>query len=524
MFKGFLAGSFLGALVSALAVVLMSVISGPVVAPPEPPTDAVNEPAGTPAPNDQALATPQETLAPSLGESGAIPQPQPDANMGGDVDTAPAARPATGTVDANPSQPQSPDASQVATVPDVEPILPNPQAMAPKAPVIEAAPAPDTAPALLPQPVAPVTVDVAPSEGIQTEPPVQPEQPLVVAEAEPKPEPEMVLAEEAPEVEAAPEVVVAEEAPEPEATPEVVVAQEVPAPEDTSEDMAEEPGPAAPTDAQEETPARPNNRLALSTETGGLKDLATGVRVNRLGQSAPEPASDPEQSTSTGPALVEFASAFENPEAKPLMSVVLIDTGSSAIGPEALQSFPYPLTFAVDASDPAAADRAGTYRKAGFEVVMLSNLPRGSAPSDVEVALEAYKTAVPEAVALLELGESGFQSSPAVMSQAVANLKSTGHGLVTVSSGLNGASRVADRASVPNTVVFRDLDSEGQDATIIRRFLDQAAFKAGQEDGVVLLGRLQPNTVSALILWGGLERAKRVALAPVSAILKGDTP
>ncbi|MFC6759564.1 divergent polysaccharide deacetylase family protein [Sulfitobacter porphyrae] len=53
---------------------------------------------------------------------------------------------------------------------------------------------------------------------------------------------------------------------------------------------------------------------------------------------------------------------------------------------------------------------------------------------------------------------------------------------------------------------------------MIRRFLDQAAFKAGQEGAVIMLG-LRPDTISALLLWGLQDRANSVALVPVSAVL-----
>ena len=54
----------------------------------------------------------------------------------------------------------------------------------------------------------------------------------------------------------------------------------------------------------------------------------------------------------------------------------------------------------------------------------------------------------------------------------------------------------------------------------MRRFLDQAAFRAGQEEaGVIMMGRVRPDTISALLLWGLQDRASRVALAPVSALL-----
>jgi polysaccharide deacetylase 2 family uncharacterized protein YibQ len=67
--------------------------------------------------------------------------------------------------------------------------------------------------------------------------------------------------------------------------------------------------------------------------------------------------------------------------------------------------------------------------------------------------------------------------------------------------------------------VFRDFDGAGQTPTVMRRFLDQAAFRAGQEGAVIMLGRVQPDTISALLLWGLQDRASRVALAPVSASL-----
>jgi polysaccharide deacetylase 2 family uncharacterized protein YibQ len=54
---------------------------------------------------------------------------------------------------------------------------------------------------------------------------------------------------------------------------------------------------------------------------------------------------------------------------------------------------------------------------------------------------------------------------------------------------------------------------------VIRRFLDQAAFRAGQDGGVIMLGRLRADTISALLLWGLQDRAGKVALAPISAVL-----
>ena len=86
--------------------------------------------------------------------------------------------------------------------------------------------------------------------------------------------------------------------------------------------------------------------------------------------------------------------------------------------------------------------------------------------------------------------------------------------------GLNTGQALALREGVPSATVFRDFDGEGQDPRVMRRFLDQAAFKARQEGPVVMLGRLRADTVSALLLWGLQDRASSVELVPVSAILR----
>ena len=135
------------------------------------------------------------------------------------------------------------------------------------------------------------------------------------------------------------------------------------------------------------------------------------------------------------------------------------------------------------------------------------------------MTLEATFAALPETILLLDAGDGGLQESRAVTEQAMVGLSADGRGLVTVSKGLNMALRAADQADVPAGVIFRDLDSEGQDARVIRRFLDQAAFRARQESGVLLLGRMRADTISALVLWGTANRSGQVAFAPASAVL-----
>ena len=242
-------------------------------------------------------------------------------------------------------------------------------------------------------------------------------------------------------------------------------------------------------------------------------------------EAAPEPAPAPEAPASanvpTIPAIKAFAIPFENTRAQPVMSVVLLD-GDERPTPDQLAAFPFPLTFVIDPTSPTAGAAMRLYRDAGFEVAMLVNLPQGAEPSDAEVAFQAYMSEVPEAVAVLDAVDSGFQSNRDMVAQVVEILKESGHGLVTYSRGLNTARQVAQREGVPANVVFRDFDGKGEAPVVMRRFLDQAAFRAGQEEGVILVGRAKPDTIGALVDWALQgSRASTVALAPLSVALTG---
>ncbi|MGD9863705.1 MAG: divergent polysaccharide deacetylase family protein [Pseudodonghicola sp.] len=269
-----------------------------------------------------------------------------------------------------------------------------------------------------------------------------------------------------------------------------------------------------------ETEPAPAPRIAALPQAGTDETPPTatpgiGTPVRPLTErDAPATAAAPE-----GPRpLDRFAASFDNPEGRPLMSIVLIDD-ASAIGVEALADFPYPLTFAIDPAAPDAAAKMARHRAAGFEVVLLADLPAAATAQDAEVALSVWRRTVPEAVAILEGTGSGFQGNRALSDQVTAIAQSTGLGLITRSNGLNTVQKLAARDGVPSAVVFRDFDGAGQTPTVMRRFLDQAAFRAGQEGAVIMLGRVRPDTVSALLLWGLQDRAERVALAPVSAVL-----
>ncbi|MDF1729181.1 MAG: divergent polysaccharide deacetylase family protein [Sulfitobacter sp.] len=493
MARGFLSGLIVGGVVSVGAAGIVSVISPPPAAPL----------VGDAAPG---VATPERVTAPGSGEAGSnadrtlqvsegiAPAPAPDPDTLSAIDDATldtAGQPETGGAEDLAAPAEGREVSGVALEAD-EPVLPNPQALAPMEP------------------------QAADGLSISTEP-AQPPQPQAETESAAFDSPEGVdESPEAPEAEAsAPAGSIGEAAPEAPATAE--------APEiDIEAPAAPAPPPEEP---QQETAALAPDATGptVGTPVTSLIDREGAVAVRRPGTEEEQAVT--EAQTASVPAIERFAEPFDVEEGKPLMSIVLIDGGntpvSGAAGLAALSSFPYPLTFAVDASLPDAAERMKLYRAEGFEVLAMIDLPEGAQPSDVETTLGTLLPALDQVVGILGAPSTNLQVSREVSDQVAAFLAQGGHGWVTQPKGLNTAATLARREGVPAAPVFRDFDSKGQTAVVIRRFLDQAAFKAGQESGVIMLGRMQPETISALLLWGLQDRAGQVSLAPISATLRG---
>ncbi len=469
------------------AISLMSEVPG--AAPPE--ATALDVPAGSEfnqqREDEEATLSPlQDTQLPDSVPQVTAPAPD-DLSSLKDADTTPARTPETGQAEAALDAPAAPTGGADVAVGTEDPVLPNPQALAPEAPGGEEDLSISTDPA---QPVLPEAED----------------------SAFPDPAPS--------QADTAPTAPTATEQP-----------AEAPAPAPASEPVPEAQATALP-DPAPATPAEETPQDSAPA-AGTIGDLAQGVTTNRLpsvGDPAPEPETatpEPEDEAVAEDepqrAIDRFAVPFENPEGKPLMSIVLIDDGTSPIGPAALADFPYPISFAIDATRPDAARIAGQYREAGLEVLAMANLPETATARDAEVTMATYLDAVPEAVAVMEGTGSGLQASREAAEQLAPILLDSGHGLVLFPNGLNTVQKLIAREGVPAAPVFRDFDGAGQNATVIRRFLDQAAFRAGQETGgVIMLGRLRPDTISALLLWGLQDRAASVALAPVSAVLSAE--
>ncbi|QYX58571.1 divergent polysaccharide deacetylase family protein [Roseovarius sp. SCSIO 43702] len=422
-----------------------------------------------------ALPAPEDTTEPAEAPELAAPAPDDLSGLEG-ADTAPGARPETGLAEGGLRAPEAaPSESGLGASLDA-PVQPSLQGEAPDAPAGEDDLSISTEPAQPAAPDAGGEASAFPGGGADGE--------------------ETGIAETQPEADPAPAPEVETEAPR------------FPDAEAGDEELALLPEPEP---EEAEKPSGTIGNMAENVETGRLP--AVGV------DPEPEPEEVMDAETDLR-AIKAHAEPFDNAQGKPVMAVVLIDDGTSPIGLDALSAFPYPLSFAVDPTSDGAVEAMRRYREAGFEVLVMVDLPETASAADTETAMQAILTELPEAVAVMEGTRAGLQSSREAAEQLAPILLESGHGLVLFSKGLDTAGKLIAREGVPVATVFRDFDAKGQDATVIRRFLDQAAFKAGRDDdGVIMLGRLRAETVSALLIWGLQDRANQVALAPVSAVL-----
>ncbi|MEM7720040.1 MAG: divergent polysaccharide deacetylase family protein, partial [Pseudomonadota bacterium] len=293
------------------------------------------------------------------------------------------------------------------------------------------------------------------------------------------------------------------------------------------------------TDGSEEVGSflQPVETFTDRDNTEGAVGTGTLPVVRRLGDSSseaevPEPdggedtvaeAADPEveEQDTDGPALQVFGTAFDPQNDLPLVSIVLVHEGSEPLSGELLEILPQNIAFAVNASLSGAAGIAQAYRSVGREVVMIPSLPAGAEPQDIEQALGANFDLVPEAVAVMDVSGASFQSDRAAVEQVVDVVSASGHGIITFPRGLNPAHQAAQRAGVPTGLIFRNLDGAAETQEQIRRSLDRAAFRARQDEAVILVGTTGSTMLSALSDWVLGSRAESVTLAPISAALGG---
>ena len=549
---------------------------------PEPEPVAEPALAPEPAPEPQTAAEPAPATEPEPAAEPVAAEPAPVAEVAAPVETPveaiepPAAAEASAApaADAEPAAVAADDAPATAVAKADTATA----AAEPEAPSAEASPAPEPAPEVAEEPaVEPATPPVAepPVAPSATEPAAEtaPESPALAEvttppEAPAALEPPAADATQVPDEAVAAPVVVAEAPaaqPEAEAEPALELAEVVPEPELPTEAEpapAAEPAPEPPEPPAAEAlpqvdgmvpgaeePTLPGTEVTPEVPEGGLlpevlqEDAskstfepapglgkAEGVIVGRLpkiGDAPVEeaPVADGTEATEAEPEpdtrpIVQYAATFENPEAKPVLAFVLIDPGTADLDRAGLAALPFPVSFALDPVDPATPDRAAIYRAAGQEVVMLATgIAEGAQASDVEVAFQSMAQGLPEAVAVMDLAEPLFQDHRPLASLVVPVIGAQGRGLLTWDRGLNAADQVARRDDVPAAVVFRDVDAAGTDSAAMRRVLDRAVFKAGQDGSVAVAGTATPELVAALLEWTVEGRAATVALGPITAVL-----
>lgn len=465
--------------------------------------------------------------------------------------------------------------SDLARVAPDSAVLPSPLAMAPMAPASDVTPEITTKPALPPRAEPGETVTGFPTDDLTQmatapEPAAQPDaidenqKPIVMAETpapvvQTVPDPVVAAPEAADEAaeaktdEAGTETAVSaktEEAETPsaestapvservEAMDEVPAATEEGGKDKVAEDDTPAPSPqisAKPQTTQDAPTAEttePDTAVAETSPEAAEPTTAPatvampGAPGIRLTEDNTPASAEPEQEEveDTRPPIDRYAAPFENPEGRPIVSIVLLDSERDGATIDMPARFPYPVSVAVPVDAPDAASRMRRYRDAGYEVLALAELPTGATPADIKTISSAWFDALPEAVAIMERPPATLQSDRANGEQLADILTDSGHGLLLFPDGLDTTRKLAARQGVPAATVFRDLDGAGQGGAVVRRFLDHSAFKAGVEGSVILVTRLRPDTLEALLVWGLADRAARVALAPVSYALKAAAP
>ena len=500
--RGFVSGVIWGGVVAVFGLAVVSQMA------PMPDAKATNTNAAIPtsdAPNTAVDATASESPAatPDATDPMTAEPMVPEGEI--TADTAPADQSPQALATAPAAPALSADGGDNTTLtPPSDPVL-SPEA--PNAPVIAAA---DDLPATADLPPVPPLSDeeiaLALAEAGLADMPAQPD-PAAEAAAEPAPP---VQDDVTPEVAATDGLPGNALLPEPSAEPDAQTAllpEADPIPEVPAEPLLD--APALPT---------PGFGDANGVTTGRLPTITTPAADEAAAMGETAAQGDPNADTP----LRKYAAVFTNPSAKPLFSIILIDSGAGNLDRLALAQIPMPVSFAIDPSLPDASKIAAIYRAAGKEVVMLATgLPAGAKASDIEVTFQANAAALPEATAVLDLEEGGFQGDRPLSSLIVPVIKGQGRGLITWDRGLNAATQVAQREDLPRGLVFRRLDAEGESVPTMRRYLDRAAFKAAQDGRVAVVGTTAPDTIAALMEWSVEGRAASVALAPASALLSG---
>jgi polysaccharide deacetylase 2 family uncharacterized protein YibQ len=274
----------------------------------------------------------------------------------------------------------------------------------------------------------------------------------------------------------------------------------------------------------------------LGSKPDSLINRAPNVAVNRLATITTPTPSDAEEGAARDlpakpNALRDFAAPFRA-SGQPMLSIVVLEgelRTQDAARLARIKAFDLPISIALDPTSEGAQARATAYRAVGAEIVLLSDLPDGARPQDVEVTMAAYRAHLPEAVAVMEAPKSASDTSGAkaqdrmMLKQFVEVLDAAGFGLLAEKKGLNTAVQLANRAGVPNITIFRNVTAE-ETQDQLKKIFDRAVFRAAQKGASVVLMPGNDAALNALEAWALVDRPTSVQIAPISAVLLAASP
>ena len=246
------------------------------------------------------------------------------------------------------------------------------------------------------------------------------------------------------------------------------------------------------------------------------ESLSLGPPPNPKGQTPAHPAPESPVAQENMSNLAESLSVVED---RPLMAIVLFDDSASP-DTSVLNGFPFPLTIAINPISDSATSRSTLYRRAGFEILATVDLP---VLTDIVAAKDytvGWLDRVPGAVALMERPQGRVRTEAELSEEVFELLREIDVGLITRSRGLQFVQEQAEYHGIPFGRVFRDIDGVGQDDRVMRRFLNQAVYRARLVGPVIVLGRVRVRTLNTIAAWGRSEGGNRVTLAPVSEVLR----
>lgn len=234
--------------------------------------------------------------------------------------------------------------------------------------------------------------------------------------------------------------------------------------------------------------------------------------------------SNPETETPKINAFDTFAAEFTDDKIQPLMSIILHATTLTET--QTVASLAAPLTLAVAADNPDAAEIITGYRALGGEVVLLlptkgpNALRKGGDPVDAANRLNALMANTDGVIGILDGPDGDLNQDSRMLVSILAILSETGHAIITVDGlGTNRASVMANEAGIPAAGISHLIDtSEGTIAVV--RELDKVVLQFGDRQSVTIFAPVTPDMLFGLNFWLESQKAQIITVAPVSASIR----